>query len=89
LHAIPGDRVTGVQLNDAPAHVDDVMNDAMRLRRLPGDGDFDLDALVLTLRSEGAVAPMGIEVMSEELYELDPLEVGRRAGITLHALLET
>jgi sugar phosphate isomerase/epimerase len=89
LRAVPGSSITGVQLNDAPAHVDDVMNDAMRLRRLPGDGDFDLDALVFALRGMGTVAPMGIEVMSEDLYRLDPVEVGRRAGITLHALLET
>jgi hypothetical protein len=39
------------------------------------------------LREAGAVAPIGVEVFSDELHALDPTEAGRRAGTALRSLL--
>ena len=56
-------------------------------RQLPGDGALELGGLVQGLREIGAVAPVGVEVFSDELHALDPLEAARRAGAALRRVL--
>jgi sugar phosphate isomerase/epimerase len=88
LRAVPGGFVTGIQLNDAPlAPEDDLMDASMTVRRLPGEGECALTALLAALDEIGAVAPRGVEVFSDELRRLDPVEIGRRAGDTVRQAL--
>jgi sugar phosphate isomerase/epimerase len=88
LRTIPGDRVVGVQLCDAPAALEpDLMRASLEARLLPGEGDLALGALVSDLRAIGSVAPVGVEVFSSALDELAPEDVGRRAGRALRRLL--
>jgi sugar phosphate isomerase/epimerase len=88
LRALPGERVIGLQLDDGPAAAEsDLPTASLHDRRLPGDGDLDLPALLAALADIGAVAPVGVEVFSDELHALDPAEIGRRAGTAARGLL--
>jgi sugar phosphate isomerase/epimerase len=81
LRSIPGDRILGVQLNDAPAHIEpDLMHAALHDRLLPGEGELNLDVLVADLLDIGVQAPVGVEVFSDALHLLPPLDAARRAG---------
>ncbi len=89
LRSVSGDLLTGIQLNDAARQPEaDLMVDSMDFRRLPGEGDFDLAALVRVLTDIGAAAPRGIEVFSAALRERDPVETGQRAGEALRKTLQ-
>jgi sugar phosphate isomerase/epimerase len=88
LRAVPGQLVTGVQLSDAPRHPGpEPMRESMDARLLPGDGECELARVIRVLDEIGAVAPRGVEVFSAPLRELDPVEVGRRAGEAMRALM--
>jgi sugar phosphate isomerase/epimerase len=81
LRAIPGAKILGIQLDDAPAAPEaNLMTATLHDRLLPGDGEFDLAGLIAALRDAGAVAPIGVEVFSDALHGLGPLEAARRAG---------
>ena len=65
LSQIPGERIHTVQLNDAPATAaPDMWDEMMTARLLPGEGAFDLAALIQTLDRIGSVAPIGVEVFN-------------------------
>ena len=85
---IPGRHYFGVQLNDAPAQADaDPIDETMRARLLPGDGDIDLVDLIRQLDRSGSNAPIGIEVFSTPLWRLSAEEVGRQAGEKLRKIV--
>ncbi len=70
LAAIPGDRITAVQLSDGAPHlVESLLKDTFRHRLLPGEGSFDLQSVVDILRRRGGPRLVGPEVLSEELLE--------------------
>ncbi|MGH0031451.1 MAG: sugar phosphate isomerase/epimerase family protein [Myxococcota bacterium] len=88
LRALPGERVTGVQLNDAPAQPpsEPPAVESMHARRLPGEGAIDLAGLLDALDAGGCRAPLGIEVFSDALDALPAAEVGRRIARAMDAL---
>jgi sugar phosphate isomerase/epimerase len=88
LRAVPGDRVLGIQLCDAPRTPEaDLMTAALHARLVPGAGDLDLAPLLRALREIGAVAPVGVEVLSDDLHARDAVEAGRLAGDATRRLL--
>jgi sugar phosphate isomerase/epimerase len=90
LASVPGDRILGVQLDDGPAEPEaDLMTATLQDRLLPGDGAFDLRALVDTLATAGAVAPIGVEVFSDHLHALGAAEAARRAADATRPLVGT
>jgi sugar phosphate isomerase/epimerase len=90
LRAIPGAKIIGVQLDDAPNEPEpNPMIATLHERLLPGDGELDLASLVSALRDAGAVAPIGVEVFSDELHALGPHVAARRAGAAVRRLLGT
>jgi sugar phosphate isomerase/epimerase len=81
LWAIPGEQLVAVQLDDGPAEPEaNLMHATLHDRLLPGDGAIDLRALLAVLEQIGAVAPLGVEVFSDELHALAPAEAARRAA---------
>jgi sugar phosphate isomerase/epimerase len=91
LASIPGDRVTSIQLSDAPAVAgpsSDPLHASLHERLLPGDGCLDLTSLVECCSRINAKAPIGVEVFSDSLHALDPTEAGRLAGESLRRLIE-
>lgn len=88
LRALPGDRLKGIQINDAPTQAWDVLPDeAMQARLVPGEGDIDLVEILKIVRKIGSQAPIGIEVFSNELNALPPSEVAVRCADATRALL--
>jgi sugar phosphate isomerase/epimerase len=88
LEAVPGERVVGVQLNDAPAQPAPViLKETLEGRLLPGEGDIDLVALVRTLDAIGSRAPLGAEVYSSELAARPPRESAGRAADAMRKLV--
>jgi sugar phosphate isomerase/epimerase len=88
LRSIPGSSILGVQLCDAPAAPEpEPLHATLHERLLPGEGELPLGALLADLRATATDAPLGVEVFSDVLHALDPIEVGRRAGLSLRALL--
>ncbi|HEX4435151.1 MAG TPA: sugar phosphate isomerase/epimerase [Acidimicrobiales bacterium] len=81
LRSIPGESLLGIQLCDAPETPEpDLLHATLHERLLPGDGELALATLLADLRATGTTAPLGVEVFSDVLYALDPVEVGRLAG---------
>jgi sugar phosphate isomerase/epimerase len=72
LEALPTGVVRCVQVNDGPAQRpgDDYGQECMALRRLPGDGEFDLARFVRVLASVAPGVPLMAEVVNGELLAL-------------------
>jgi sugar phosphate isomerase/epimerase len=88
LAALPGPLVGSVQLNDAPAEAAaDLVAETLAARLVPGEGDIPLVRWLRILDAIGSRAPLGVEVFSEKLDALPPIEVGTRCGAAARALL--
>ena len=73
LARVPGERIFAVQLSDAAADcVEPLFEDAVRRRRLPGDGDFELQRFVDVLAANDGLRLVGPEVFSDELHARGP-----------------
>lgn len=76
LQSIPPKRIFGVQLVDGPAAApDDLRDEAMYGRLLPGEGDFDVAALLAVLGEMGVRADVGPELWQRTWSERPPAEV--------------
>lgn len=79
LAEIPGDRVMTVQIDDAPHRApDDLFQETMTGRLLPGEGSFDLTGFIRTLDQIGCTAPIGVEVLSTET-QTNPIDLTAHA----------
>jgi sugar phosphate isomerase/epimerase len=88
LRAIPGERVLGTQVNDAPAEsMDDPVIETLHHRLVPGEGDIDLDGWLGVLHQIGSVAPLCAEIFSDELLAWgSPRQIARRVGDAMRAV---
>jgi sugar phosphate isomerase/epimerase len=85
---VPGEMVIGVQLGDiAPQPSPDVRHEMMHDRRVPGTGAGHLHEIVGDLVARGCRAPFGVEVFSDELAGLPPVEVATRLRRSLDSIL--
>lgn len=87
LAAIPGDRIHTVQINDAPAQAsDDLLQETMTARLLPGKGGFDLAGFLRTLDATGCTALISVEIFSTALTEqpMGAVVVGTGFGLFTH-----
>jgi sugar phosphate isomerase/epimerase len=89
IRALPGERVHGIQLNDASAARtgEALPQESMHARKLPGEGDIDLVGCVQALDAIGSRAPFGVEVFSDAFVGLTPAEVGRITAQSARRLL--
>lgn len=88
LALVPADRFVTIQLSDGPrARIVSEFDDTFRRRLLPGSGEFDLVALLGRLADLGVTAPIGVEVLSDELRALDPRDVASQAADATRAVL--
>jgi sugar phosphate isomerase/epimerase len=89
LLALRGNVVAAIQMNDATAQPwDDLTKETVHNRLLPGEGAIDLVGVIRALDDIGCDAPVGVEVFSDELNKLSPVQVARRAGDATRAVLE-
>jgi sugar phosphate isomerase/epimerase len=90
LRAIPGERILGIQLNDAPAQpMANPVEETLHHRLVPGEGDIDLVSLMRLLDELGSPAPRCIEVFSDQLLASGtPAEIAVRVGDAIRAVRE-
>jgi sugar phosphate isomerase/epimerase len=75
LRRIPPEYLAWVELSDGRLqNMDDLVDETVNHRRLPGEGEFDLRGYVAACEDQGYGGPWGVEVLSEELRN-QPLEV--------------
>jgi len=78
IRAVPPDRVVAIQINDGYYEVaESDFEDTFKRRALPGHGDFGIAAFVELAEALGVTAPVGVEVLNDELRTLSPAEVAR------------
>ena len=88
LASVDASRVRGVQLCDAPAAAEpDPIAETLHRRRLPGEGDADLVALLRHLEAGGCTAPLGVEVFSDALAAQPLREVALRCAAAARTCL--
>ncbi|MFZ0043727.1 MAG: sugar phosphate isomerase/epimerase [Solirubrobacteraceae bacterium] len=89
LRRIPPQYFSWVELSDGRAqNMDDLVDETVNHRRLPGEGDFDIPAYVEACREVGYDQPWGVEVLSAELRSLPIEEEFDRAYETTAAQFE-
>jgi sugar phosphate isomerase/epimerase len=80
LTAIPREYLSWVELSDGQLqNMDDLVQETVNHRRLPGEGEFDIPAYVEACREAGYEGPWGVETLSEELRSLPIEEEFQRA----------
>jgi sugar phosphate isomerase/epimerase len=84
---VPGDRVFAVQVADADVEPKGSLVEDTLQRRLPGDGAFDLAALLSTLARMDALRWVGPEVISPETAAMAPVDAARLAGERVRSLV--
>ena len=75
LRRIPLEYLSWVELSDGRRDdMDDVVDETINHRALPGEGEFDVRGFVEVCRDHGYPGPWGVEVLSEELRN-NPIDV--------------
>jgi sugar phosphate isomerase/epimerase len=86
LKRIPLEYLSWVELSDGRREdMDDLVDETVNHRRLPGEGELDVAAYVEACREHGYPGPWGVEVLSEELRNLPMDEIFTRAYETTSA----
>ena len=74
---VPANKIVLAHLNDAPRIPVQQVEDGNRL--LPGEGAIDIAGFLRALRKAGYNGPLSLEVFSEQLRALPPLDAAKRA----------
>jgi sugar phosphate isomerase/epimerase len=90
LASIPGAKIFEVQLADATKALkaDNLIEDLLRFRLLPGDGEFDIAGVSRQLQAIGAWNSVGPEVFADWIDLLDARTVGQRTEAALRRYLK-
>jgi sugar phosphate isomerase/epimerase len=81
LARVPGELIMGIQLDDGPVEPEENLVEAtLHHRALPGQGEFDLPAIVGAVLATDTTAPIGVEVFSDSLHQLPAAEAARQAA---------
>jgi sugar phosphate isomerase/epimerase len=88
LREVPPGRIVAIQVSDGRYQVvDGDIDDTFRRRLLPGHGEFGLPDLLRLVASLGVTAPVGAEVLSDELRALPSAESAQLALEASRAVL--
>ena len=80
LRRIPPRYLSWVELSDGLSEsMDDLVDETVNHRRLPGEGEFDLRAYIEACEDQGYTGPWGVEVLSEDLRNRPLEDIFRRA----------
>jgi sugar phosphate isomerase/epimerase len=90
LRALPPERIISTQNNGVAERPrsDDIVEETMTERELPGAGCNDLVRFVRTLDEIGSRAPIGVEVFNKDLRRLPAAELARRSVDAMREVLE-
>ncbi|GAA1379938.1 sugar phosphate isomerase/epimerase and 4-hydroxyphenylpyruvate domain-containing protein [Pseudonocardia kongjuensis] len=85
---VPGDKLFFLQLADAREVTMDVLSWSRHHRLFPGQGGFDLPALLGPVLAAGYAGPLSLEVFNDVFRQADPLRTAVDARRSLLALAE-
>ncbi|WP_232666921.1 sugar phosphate isomerase/epimerase and 4-hydroxyphenylpyruvate domain-containing protein [Pseudonocardia sp. TRM90224] len=85
---IPGEKIFFLQLADAPDLTMDVLQWSRHHRLFPGQGSFDLPALLAPVLAAGYTGPLSLEVFNDVFRQADPVRAAVDAHRSLLALAE-
>lgn len=89
IAALPGDRIFGVELDDAAPKIrGTLLEDTLHHRLFCGEGAFDLDAFICAVDQTGYRGPFGIELLSDRLRQMVLQDAADRAFTTTAAAME-
>jgi sugar phosphate isomerase/epimerase len=89
LRKIPLEQLGWVELSDGQLeNMEDLVDETVNHRRLPGEGEFDIRGYVEVCRDMGYSEPWGVEVLSQELRSHPLDEMYRRTYEAAAAQLE-
>ena len=89
LKRIPPQHLGWVELSDGRfENMDDLIDETVNHRRLPGEGEFPIREYIAASREIGYDGPWGVEVLSEELRNQPIEQIFDRAYETASAQLE-
>ena len=75
LHRVPLEYLSWVELSDGRLDdMDDLIDETVNHRELPGEGEFDVRSYVEACQEHGYEGPWGVEVLSDELRN-NPIDV--------------
>jgi sugar phosphate isomerase/epimerase len=87
---VPAARLGWVELSDGfYENMDDLIDETVNHRQLPGEGEFPIPDYVAACREVGYEGPWGVEVLSEELRNLPIEQIFERAYETSMSQLNT
>jgi sugar phosphate isomerase/epimerase len=89
LRKVPADKVFTVQLSDGPAKApDNIVEEAMFQRRLPGNGKFDAVGFLRILADMGVSASLGPELYHSSFQTRAPVEIMKESLAATRRLFE-
>jgi sugar phosphate isomerase/epimerase len=87
LAGLPGAGIAAVQLNDGPRVYDDFLTHARADRKLPGEGELDVVALIKAVHQAGFDGPYCVEANTPDFRALPVAEAARLAADTAAEVL--
>jgi sugar phosphate isomerase/epimerase len=80
LEALPLERIVSVQVDDGPLRpvLPDYLEETVRHRCPPGEGEFDLDRFLAVVHPAASTLPLSLEVIDDDLLALPAAEAARR-----------
>ncbi|RQG89661.1 sugar phosphate isomerase/epimerase family protein [Natrarchaeobius chitinivorans] len=74
LETVSANDIAGVEFADGYDHTSlEYRDEALNMRKLPGEGDFDIESFVESVKATGFRGPWGVEILSKE-YRMLPRE---------------
>lgn len=81
LAAIPAQRISAIQLSDAPTTpAPEIFPETMGARLLPGEGGCDLQGFLSALSVNAGDVPISVEVLSDEIRAGGPVDAAVRTA---------
>jgi sugar phosphate isomerase/epimerase len=74
------DDITAVEFNDGYVESEmDFLQETVSLRKIPGEGEFDIEGFIDAIKQTGFDGPWGLEILSEEYRRMSLNDAYRRA----------
>ena len=79
LEALPLEEISYIQFDDHPTlESDDLIDETLRRRLMPGEGRFELTRFCDAIRAKGYERPVSCEILSDATRQMDRLEFARQ-----------
>ncbi|MDQ0315878.1 bifunctional sugar phosphate isomerase/epimerase/4-hydroxyphenylpyruvate dioxygenase family protein [Amorphus orientalis] len=88
IRAIPGDRISIVQLADAPRMDMDLLYWSRHFRNMPGEGDLPVTDFMCAVAATGYAGPLSLEIFNDQFRGGSPKSIAIDGHRSLVALMD-